>query len=167
MIIGSAGAALTGLQFIVVVFAADRKVITPTGAHAFATPTIVHFCAVLLLSAILSAPWHTLSQPALIVGLCGLAGLIYTSVIFNHARRQTDYAPVLEDWLGHFVLPILSYAGIAASTVELANHPDPTLFTLGGIMIILLFIGIHNAWDSAVYIATEKHPAHPSNKPHK
>ena len=51
---------LIGLQFVVITLIADKPMIPgqAQAGDAFATPTIVHFGAVLLLSAALSAPWH-------------------------------------------------------------------------------------------------------------
>jgi hypothetical protein len=37
-------------------------------------PTVVHFCAALLISAINSAPWHELSHVATAFGACGFLG---------------------------------------------------------------------------------------------
>jgi hypothetical protein len=63
VIVGTSGAALTGLQFVVVALVADSRTRSSSPEiEAFATPTIVHFCAVLLLAAVLSAPWHALSS---------------------------------------------------------------------------------------------------------
>ena len=57
IIVGSSAGALTGLQFVVMALAAETEINTDTGeVDAFGTPTIVHFCAVLLVSAILSMP---------------------------------------------------------------------------------------------------------------
>ena len=65
VIIGSSAAALTGLQFVVIALVADsRKKSTISEVDAFGTPTVVHFSAVLLVSAILSAPWWALSAGA-------------------------------------------------------------------------------------------------------
>src|SRR6476619_5213635 len=78
VIVGSSGAALTGLQFVVIALIAEVR---PRGSMreiaAFGTPTIVHFCAVLLISAILSAPWHSLGKVAFALGICGVVGIIY------------------------------------------------------------------------------------------
>ena len=58
VIVGSSAAALTGLQFVVIVLGAESNVgSSDSVTRAFGTPTIVHFCAVLLLAAVLSAPW--------------------------------------------------------------------------------------------------------------
>jgi len=63
VIIGSSAAALTGLQFVVIALVAESRTrSTSREIAAFGTPTIVHFCAVLLVSAILSAPWRALTN---------------------------------------------------------------------------------------------------------
>jgi len=58
-LVGSSGAGLTGLQFVVIALISESKrQATNREIEAFATPNILHFCAVLLISAIVSAPWH-------------------------------------------------------------------------------------------------------------
>ena len=63
LIVGSAAGALIGLQFVVITLIAERPPPEEAGA-AFATPTIVHFSVVLLLSAVLRAPWHAITTIA-------------------------------------------------------------------------------------------------------
>ena len=66
-ILGSAAATLIGLQFVVMTLVAEKPSIHSAAAGAaFATPTIVHFCAVLLLSALLGA-WHRTGGTAAVV----------------------------------------------------------------------------------------------------
>jgi hypothetical protein len=154
VITGSAAAALTGLQFVVIVLGAQLN----SGGNeetnrAFGTPTIVHFSTVLLISAIMSAPWPMLGEAALILGLCGAAGLIYAVMIIRTVRRQTAYRPVLEDWIWHFTLPPLAYAILLATATQLQASPANDLFAVASVALLLLFIGIHNAWDSATFIA--------------
>src|ERR1700674_1680155 len=98
IIVGSSAGALTGLQFVVMALVTDSPTRTDTGTiDAFGTPTIVHFCAVLLVSSILSAPWPTLSSIGLVLGVCGAAGVVYTVIVVVRARRQSGYSPVFED----------------------------------------------------------------------
>jgi hypothetical protein len=33
------------------------------------------------------------------------------------------------------------------------SHPFPALYVVAGVTLLLMFIGVHNAWDAAVYIA--------------
>jgi hypothetical protein len=157
VIIGSSAAALTGLQFVVIVLGAQVSALGDMSTtRAFGTPTIVHFCAVLLISAILSAPWAALSSVGLALGACGLAGVVYAALVVRHARRQTGYKPVLEDWIWHAALPIIAYLSLLMAVFELQRHPAPSLFVTGGTVLLLLFIGIHNAWDAVTYIAVER-----------
>jgi len=37
----------------------------------------------------------------------------------------------------------------------LTSHPVPALFVIGAVTVLLLFTGIHNAWDDVIYIAIE------------
>src|SRR5256885_5406196 len=86
VIIGSSAAALTGLQFVVVVLGAEARSIGPE-VGAFGTPTVVHFCAVLLMSAILSVPWRAVSHAGLSLAAVGVAG------IGDHAVALPPAAP--------------------------------------------------------------------------
>jgi hypothetical protein len=154
VIVGSSGAALTGLQFVVIALIAEvRKRSTAQQIDAFGTPTIIHFCAVLLVSAILSAPWHALSSVGVALGVCGATGVVYGVIVVGRARRQTDYRPVLEDWLWHAVFPLIAYALLLVSAILLPRYPQRVLFVIGSTALLLLFIGIHNAWDTVTYIA--------------
>ncbi len=156
VIVGSSAAALTGLQFVVMALVADsEKRSSMHEVNAFGTPNVVHFCAVLLVSAILSAPWHRLSSAGLGIGLTGAAGFVYALLVIRRARRQTGYHPVLEDWLWHAALPLVSYGTLVVAALEL-RHADSSLFVIGAAAVLLLYVGIHNAWDTVTYIAVEQ-----------
>src|SRR5437660_9378355 len=160
VIIGSSAAALTGLQFVVIALVAEAHLANSSREiDAFGTPTIVHFCAILLLSAILSAPWRSVSSVAIAIGICGIAGVVYGAIVVRRAMRTTDYTPVLEDWIWHAVLPLSSYAALAAAALTLTRRPEASLFVIGAAALLLLFIGIHNAWDTVTYIALERFPS--------
>jgi hypothetical protein len=156
VIVGSSAAALIGLQFVVIVLGAEASALSPLTLRAFATPTIIHFGAVLLVSAILSTPWHSLSNPALCLGVSGAVGVLYVTMTARSARRQTDYTPVFEDWLWHAVLPFVAYAVLIGAAVVLPRQAREALFAIGGSAVLLLFIGIHNAWDAVTYIALRR-----------
>ena len=91
VIVGSSAAALTGLQFVVVVLATNLNTLRSVETvSAFATPTIVHFCVALLVSATLSAPWPTVMGVTYGLGACGILGVVYAISVTVHARRQGD-----------------------------------------------------------------------------
>jgi hypothetical protein len=57
IIVGSSAGALTGLQFVVMALVAGLPTRADPGTiDTFGTPTVVHFCAVLLVSSLLSWP---------------------------------------------------------------------------------------------------------------
>ena len=160
VIVGSSAGALTGLQFVVIALVAESRTrSTPHEIAAFGTPTVVHFCAALLVSAILSAPWPALSGPGLALGVCGVAGIVYAAIVVRRTRRQQGYRPVLEDWLWHAGFPFLAYSGLCVAALALRPSPTTALFLTAVATILLLFIGIHNAWDAVTYIAVERQPA--------
>jgi hypothetical protein len=157
VIIGSAAAALTGLQFVVIVLSAEINALGSGAASStFGTPTIVHFCAVLFISAILSAPWPALASAGIVLGGGGVVAFLYTAMVIRNVRRQTDYAPVLEDWIWHCVLPLMAYAVVLVAAIFLQGASTLSLFAIGAMALLLLFIGIHNAWDSVLYIALKR-----------
>jgi len=161
VIVGSSAGALTGLQFVVIALIAQAQA---TGSmleiRAFGSPTVVHFCAALLVSAILSAPWHTLSNVGLVLGICGAAGVVYALSVIRHASRTTGYRPDLEDWMWYVVLPLGTYVALLVSGIEFATYPTTSLFEIAAISLVLLFIGIHNAWDTVTFVAV-KHLSRP------
>jgi hypothetical protein len=156
VIVGSSAAALTGLQFVVATLSSEMNIGSESSTRAFSTPTIVHFCAVLFLSATLTAPWHVLSSVGVTLSLCGLVGVVYASLVVKHARRQREYKPVLEDWIWHVALPFIAYGALLVAGWTLASHPISALFVIGAIAVLLLFVGIHNAWDAVNWIGMQR-----------
>ena len=152
VIVGSSAGALIGLQFVVMTLIAQNppKGVAEGGA-AFSTPTVVHFGAVLLLSALVRMPWDSVASAALIWGLLGLCGLAYTAVVVQRMRTQKAYVPVLEDWLFHALLPVAAYCVLAISALMAQSHMRDAMFGIGAAALLLLFTGIHNAWDAVAY----------------
>lgn len=153
VIVGSSAGALIGLQFVVVTLIASipRTQMQAQAGNAFATPNIVHFGSVLLLSAALSVPWHDVSGAAILCAALGLAGVGYSVIVTQRMRSQTIYHPIFEDWLFYALLPLFAYAMLAVSAYESLNHLRAALFGLASAALLLLFVGIHNAWDAATY----------------
>jgi hypothetical protein len=152
-IVGSSAGALIGLQFVVLSLVAQRPTARPdaAGGSAFATPTILHFAAVLGLSAILCAPWDWIGAPAVLWGLMGLSGAAYSIIVARRMRALTGYRPVFEDWLFNALLPLAAYAALAVSAYAVLSYPREALYAVGASALLLLFTGIHNAWDAVTY----------------
>jgi hypothetical protein len=84
-------------------------------------------------------------------GLVGFCGMVYIAVVARRLRVQTTYKPVFEDWLFHVLLPLAAYAMAAASAFMAQSLARPATFVIGAAALLLLFIGIHNAWDAVTY----------------
>ena len=156
VIIGSAAAALTGLTFVVSTLVAQRPAASPDpgeGTKTFTSPTIVHFCSALLVAAIMSAPWHRFEIAEGAIALAGLGGLAYASYITYRLSRMKTYDVDVDEWIWYAALPLIAYAVMLASAAGAAFIASQALFALGGATLLLLFIGIHNAWDVVTYLA--------------
>jgi hypothetical protein len=163
VIIGSSAGALTGLTFVVMTLVAGARARGQRdGIATYTSPTVVHFCAALAIAAILSMPWHELWQASLMLGLAGLGGLGYTVLVARRMvrlRSHDAYQPVLEDYLFHVAFPIVSYLALICAALLMPGTPEAMLFVIGSATAVLLFIGIHNAWDTVTYIVVERYPS--------
>jgi hypothetical protein len=168
-IAGSAAAALTGLMFVVITLVAERRAQMALdddggGIAAFSTPTVVHYCVALGIAAILTAPWPALWPAALLLGLCGCGGVGYIVVVMRRMRRQASYNPVLEDWLWHVGFALVAYVALIGAAILLVAAPMTALFVVGAATVLLLLIGIHNAWDTVTYMVMQRSPSQVEEK---
>jgi hypothetical protein len=63
---------------------------------------------------------------------------------------------VFEDWLWHTMLPFLAYAGLFLAGAMLGPASADALFVIGGATLLLVFIGIHNAWDTVTFMMMDQ-----------
>jgi hypothetical protein len=159
VIIGTAAATLTGLMFVVIsLMPRIRQPGASDGIGAFGTPTVFHFGSVLLVAAILSAPWSMLWNVDLLLGLCGLGGVAYNMIVLRRVlrvRHQSNYNPVLEDWVWYLTFPLVSYIALIVATMVLPSNAGLALFVIGATALSLVFIGIHNSWSLVIFTAFE------------
>src|ERR1700730_1914336 len=152
VIAGSSAAALTGLTFIVITLSAQGGRVNSNGLKRFITPTIVHFTVVLAFSAFLSMPHHTLLSLCVSFVVLGILGLIYIATIAASIRGMTStYVPVHEDWIWNVILPGIAYGIWVAASCWIWCAPHASLYAVGTVFVLLMLIGIHNAWDISVW----------------
>ncbi|MEA2690207.1 MAG: hypothetical protein QOJ39_3140 [Candidatus Eremiobacteraeota bacterium] len=159
VIIGSSAAALTGLLFVVITLVAgDRSRNTSDGVSTFTTPTVVHFSVALFISAVLSAPWSSLIYAGVVLALTGFFGIAYIGLVIHRMRTRLGplYRPQIDDWISYGIVPLIAYGTIFVAAVRLAAAPAGTLFALAGGTMLLIFLGIHNAWDVVTFIAIDQ-----------
>jgi hypothetical protein len=155
VIVGSSGGALIGLQFVVVALGGNmRRKIDADANLAFGTPTVVHFGMALTISAIMCVPWRSLLGPTFALAACGIGGLACLAVAFRRVCRQSHYKPVSEDWCWYGIVPAIIYAVLVLGSLLVPAATVLATFVIGGCALGLLFVGIHNAWDTVTYIVS-------------
>ncbi|MGH8288366.1 MAG: hypothetical protein ACREV7_04960 [Steroidobacteraceae bacterium] len=164
VLVGSSAAALTGLSFIVITIAADNDDIAGSasarlsGLRVFITPIAVHFGSALWLSALMSIPGLTVLALEVLLAGTGLAGLMYCAILLRRMLvGLSDYRPFVSDWIWSAVLPLAAYSVLTATGLILPHRSAMSLYGVSGVVLLLVFIGIHNAWDVVVWRTTERH----------
>lgn len=150
---GTSAATLVGLMFVVITLVTRiERAQSQDGLATFSTPTVLHFSWALLVSAILSAPWHALVYPCVLIGVAGFYGVIHLMRVVFLSRRLTGYVPDLEDWIWYTLLPLLAYGAVFTGGIALTMLPGVALFVLASGVLLLIFIGIRDAWDVVTYL---------------
>jgi hypothetical protein len=155
---GSSAAALTGLMFIVITLVTnvERARRSREGTSAFSTPTVVHFCAAFFVSAALSAPWRAFAPAAVLLGVVSAAGAAYVLHVMLRQLRFVEYQPDVEDFTFYTLLPMLAYVAILAGALlllTLGARATDGLYAVAAAVVLLILIGIHNAWDLVTFLA--------------
>jgi len=83
--------------------------------------------------------------------LIGVCGTTYAGTVVRRMRSQSAYKPGFEDWLLHADLPFTAYVLLVFSAFRAISHTRGALFGVGAAGLLLLFSGIHNAWDAVAY----------------
>lgn len=166
VMIGSSAAALTGLMFVVISLVSDkRQGASEAGISIFSTPTVFHFCCALFTAAVMAAPFPSLMPIAIFVGLVGAVGLFYAVHIARRAAKMQTYRADAEDWAWNVLLPFVAYATLVIGAIAMRFAPSQALYAPAAAVTLLIFIGIHNAWDVVTFLATGKAERLPDSPP--
>ena len=157
VIAGSSAAGLTGLTFVVITLSAGANRVQEEGLRNFLTPTIGHFGDVLALADFLSMPDQNQLSLSLGFGAVGIGGLAYTGSIARGIRSLGGtYVPAREDWIWNALLPAVVYATLLAAAISIWPLTKPSMYGVAAAIVLLMIIGIHNAWDIAVWNSIRK-----------
>ncbi|HEX4446785.1 MAG TPA: hypothetical protein VH044_08620 [Polyangiaceae bacterium] len=156
MLAGTAAATLTGLMFVAVTFGSSLvKQETAQSTRAFLDPTYMHFVQVLFTACLMTIP--TLG-PALLGGLLiaiGAFRLVRLRWVFGSYREaQRQHGDIeLSDWVMSIALPLLCHALLIATGAAFVLRSAAALSGLAVVILMLLFVGIHGAWELFVWMA--------------
>jgi hypothetical protein len=151
---GTAGATLIGLLFVAITLGAGMS--TARGVlstSAFLTPTLIHFGGVLFESLFVLAPWSSAWPIGIILGVCGLSGLIYQIYVILMQRKIDFASPDWLDWALFSAAPALGNASMIAGAVGLIAEKSFAPWAIAGAVTLLLFAGVFGAWDLTLWLA--------------
>ena len=152
VMVGTAAGVIVGATFIVASLASQIEK-REVGMRGFITPTAVHLGSVLVGSALLAVPTLTALWLAIILAAGGIAGAVYGIVV---AARIWKMNLDLSDIAFYMVLPILAYAAMLAAAAMVMRQTGPAFETLAASYVLLLIVGMRNAWDMANFMITRR-----------
>ena len=152
LLVGTAGAALVGLMFVVVSLGPDVVAQSGTNVRAFCTPVIMNFSAALVISAVMMAPVFGPWILSIAAAILGTAGVTYQYATRAHRQWRENNLPGI-DWVWFVGLPYLGYGWLFASAVALWHEMQVGLIGVAASALLFIVIGIRNAWDIVVWIA--------------
>ena len=108
------------------------------------------------------------AAPVTILAEALAAALDVNAMLWRTSPAATELEDVTLDWLRQMLgLPpafhgiiydtasISGYTALAAAALCLRSDTPTCLFVIGGVVLALVFIGIHNAWDTVTYLAVD------------
>jgi hypothetical protein len=152
LLVGTAGATLTGLLFVLVSLAPHLVARNAqTGVKAFISPIAVYFTFAMVASALMLAPGLARFVLAACLAGGGLGGMFYMSWTRAHERWRRENLPTL-DLIWFVLLPLLAFALTFSAGSALALHMELGLLGVAAATVLLLVVGIRNAWDIVVWM---------------
>jgi hypothetical protein len=155
LLIGTAAATLTGLMFVVVTLGpqvAAQNTEAQSATRAFVTPTVTFFTTPLLLSALMLVPGLTAPMLGAALAIVGVCGFCYPIAVGAHRQWRVSDLDA-SDWVWYAALPFVGYGFIIAASIVILLRAPPGLPIAAGAIVLLLVVGIHNAWDLVLYFA--------------
>lgn len=164
MLLGGASATLVGLMFIAISLGSGRwtpqdRPLLNASFSAFMSPTFIHFVYVLVTAVVVLVP--TLSETVL-GGLLLLTGIGSLGHIARHLRFLIDRYRARRidrsDLVWYSLMPSITYilylgAGVGLLRAGLrGTRPVHALDALAVASVLLLVIGVRNAWDLVVFL---------------
>jgi hypothetical protein len=123
------------------------------GVEIFVTPTLFHFMSVLLIAALMLIPKHGLLSLGGLLLVLGIIGIIYCILIIGRMRRHPNEVSIdLRHWFWHAILPMIGYSVIVGVSLWLMSGDLTALSGIAISEILLLIIGVWNAWVLIVWI---------------
>lgn len=167
MLLGGASATLVGLMFIAISLGPglwreeDRPILAPS-LNAFLSPTFIHFVYVLVTALVVLVPTLTESVFGGLLVITGLGSLghIARNLPFVHGRYRAGSLD-RSDLFWYSLMPAIAYILYLDAGIGLLRA-TPHRLALNGLAaasVLLIVIGVRNAWDLVVFLAMRRFDA--------
>jgi len=168
MLLGGASATLVGLMFIAITLGQTRwrpeeRPTLTASFNAFLSPTFIHFVYVLVTAAVVFVP--TLSDGVLgaLLALTGAGSLGHIARNLPFVRERYRVRTIdRSDLFWYSLMPSVGYvlyldAGIGLLRAAAGGPPrGQALNALAAASVLLLVIGVRNAWDLVVFLVLRR-----------
>jgi hypothetical protein len=153
VLLGTASATLVGLMFVAAsigstVFNEQSR----AALGAFITPTVFHFAAVLFACLVITMPIHDWESLGVLLGVGGLAGVVYGGRLLMHLIVLHRFNVELIDRLFYALLPLVGYLLALAASVLGFLHIAASAYVMATALLALMLAGLRNAWDMMLWI---------------
>jgi hypothetical protein len=153
MLAGAASATLVGLMFVAASIGASVFGEEHRGPmHAFITPTVVHFAAVLFASLLITVPTHSWLSLGAFLGAGGLLGAVYCGGILVQIIVRRRFKIDVVDRLFYALVPAVGYLLVLAAAALVLIRSSAAVYLVAFAAMTLLIAGIRNAWDMTVWV---------------
>jgi hypothetical protein len=155
LLIGSAGAALIGLVFVVVTLTSRmQRSSALRGAALYMTPLVFSLGVVTVLSGVAMAPKlsaHTVGTLVAAVALWGLGHSVFVG--YGIKAHKGPVEPHWQDFWAYGFCPGVVYLALLGVGVAFWRDPGTAAYAMAATLMVLLMLTIRNAWDLVTWIA--------------
>jgi len=158
---GTAAVTLAGLLFVALSLHLDRLV-EESHEHllALARLTLLSFTFVLMVSMFMLVPTHSRRQTAILLGVMGIAGLLFTFRLTRAARHHDEAGFSRGQIRKRLMFPTIGYIMILLTAAGVFLGIPEMLFMMVGSMTMILGNATGTSWELLVQIAKHRRAAH-------
>src|SRR6476659_9641790 len=157
LLVGSAAAALIGLLFVVVTLTAGReRSMLEVGQRFYMSPIVADLAAILVMSGAAMIPhvWPAaLGSFVVAAGIVGFVADVRIAHGIGRLKIPGENLTFDRSWYG--IVPAILSLLIAGAGVAIFLRLGWAALALAAVLMALLMVCVHNAWDLITYIAPQ------------
>jgi hypothetical protein len=153
LLTGPSAAALIGWLFVIATLTSGfdhEKVVR--GTRVYSTPTVFHLAVVVLLSALALMPHVPTGVFAGVIIASAAIGLLYSGFVGLQLRSGRLDGHWADFWY-YAVAVGVAYAAVLTAGALVNMECPAAPWTLGGSLLALLLLAVHNSWDLVTWMA--------------